>query len=368
MTSGGTRGFASRKVRCGVIGAGWWGTYAHIPALLDHPDAELAAIQTRGQSEALKVARDFGIPHAYSSWEELLAKETLDAVVICSTPNLHYEQARAALQRGLHVLVEKPMTFTAAQARELVSLADQEERQLLISAPWHYTRHGQQARQIMAAGQLGEVRLISVLMTNPVAHLIRGAGTEPTHAAEGPYLKPLPGTYSDPKIAGGGQIYTQVSHVAAYLTFLTGANPSQVFARFHNDGAGMDIYDALNIQMENGCLVSVASTGATSVDQRDFEVRIYGTSGILSLELWQGSMKFVPLDGSSATDFPALSPDEIYPESAPVRNLVECVRNPEANLSPGTLGLAAMEVIEAACQSARTGENITVRPLQGTSR
>lgn len=356
------------QVRCGVIGAGWWGTYAHIPALMEHPDADLEAIQTYGEPEALKVAHDFGIPHAYSSWEELLAKEDLDAVVVCSTPNLHYEQARAALKKGLHVLVEKPMTFTAAQARELVSLAQQKGTQILIGAPWHYTRHGQKARQMVAASQLGEIRLISVLMTNPVAHLIRGAGAEPTHAEEEPYLKPLPGTYSDPKIAGGGQIYTQVSHVAAYLTFLTGVRPSQVFARFHNDGAGMDIYDVLNIQMENGCLVSVASTGATSMDQRDFEVRIYGTEGILFLELWQGTMRFIPMERSAATDFPALSPNEIYPERAPARNLVECAHNPEANLSPGTLGLAAMEVIEAACLSARTGENITIRPLQRDSK
>lgn len=361
------RNQTAAKVRCGVIGAGWWGTYAHVPAVLEHPDAELTAIQTRVQGEALKIARDFGIPSAYSSWEELLAKETLDAVVVCSTPNLHYEQARAALQKGLHVLVEKPMTLAVAQARELVSLAAQNRRQLLISAPWHYTRHGQRARQMVAAGQLGEIRLISILMTNPVAHLIRGTGAEPTHAHEEPYMQPLAGTYSDPKIAGGGQIYTQVSHVAAYLTFLTGARSSQVFARFHNDGASMDIYDAINIQLENGCLVSVASTGATSVVQRNFEVRIYGTRGMLFLELWQGSMKFVPLDGRGVSAFPALSPDEIYPERAPAKNLIDCANNPEANLSPGTLGLAAMELIEAACLSARSGKNITIRPLQGLS-
>jgi len=362
------QGSISPKVRCGVIGAGWWGTYAHIPALLEHPDARLVAIQTCGHEEALKVAKDFGVPRAYSSYEEMLAEEQLDAVVVSSSPNLHFEQARAALLKGLHVLVEKPMTFTAAQARELVSLAAQSGRQLLISAPWHYTRHGQQARKLIAAGQLGEVRLINILMTNPVAHLIRGVGAEPTHAHEEPYLKPRPGTYSDPQVAGAGQIYTQGSHAAAYLTFLTGSRPSQVFARFHNDGSSLDIYDALNIQMENGCLVSLASTGATSINRRDFEVRIYGAGGMLFLELWQGSMKFVPLDGTAASDFPALSADEIYPDRAPARNLIDCANNPEVNLSPGTLGLAAMEVIEAACLSARSGENITIRPLQGTSK
>jgi predicted dehydrogenase len=354
-----------KKARCAVIGAGWWATYAHIPALLEHPRAQLVAVQSRSLEAARKVAKDFGIPRAYSSAGQLLSEEEVDVVVVASSPNLHYEQAREALRKGLHVLVEKPMTLKVVQAQELVSLAEENGKQLLISSPWHYTRHGQEAQRLIASGRLGEIRMISMLMTNPVDHLIRGASTQPTHGK--PYLDPQPGTYSDPLIAGGGQIYAQVSHAAAYLTYLTGASPSQVFARFHNDGSRMDIYDALSIKLENGCLVSLASTGATALDRRDFEVRVYGTKGILFLELWRGCMSLVPLDGSPATDFPPLREAEIYPERAPARNLVDCVIDPDANVSPGKLGLASMEVIETACASARSGENITIRPLRGSS-
>jgi predicted dehydrogenase len=350
----------SSKVRCAVIGAGWWGTYAHIPALIEHPDAELVAIQSADQDNARKIARDFSIPRAYSSAHRLLSEEDLDAVIVASAPSLHYEQGREALQKGLHVLVEKPMTLNAAQARELVTLASETGRQLLIGAPWHYTRHGQEARRLVQSGRLGEIRMISVLMTNPVDQLIRGMSTRPTHGKQ-PYLEPRPGTYSDPQIAGGGQIYAQVSHAAAYLTFLVGARPSEVFARFHNDGSRMDIYDVLNIELENGCLVSLASTGATAVDRRDFEVRVYGTRRILFLELWHGSMTLVALDGGSAENFPPLASDEVYPERAPAKNLVDSATNASANLSPGSLGLAAMEILEAACHSARTRENVTIR-------
>jgi predicted dehydrogenase len=354
----------SRKVRCGVIGAGWWATYAHIPALLQHPNAELVAIQKRKLDDALKVARHFGIPRAYGSAEALIAENQLDAVVVASSPNMHYEHARLALANGLHVLVEKPMTITAAEARELVSLAAEHGKQLIISCPWHYTHHGQDAQRLISSGQLGDVRMITMLMTNPVADLIRGASTDATHSQDKPYLEPRPGTYSDPEIAGGGQIYTQVSHAAAYLTFLTGVRPAQVFARFHNDGSRMDIYDALNIELENGCLVSMASTGATPINRRDFEVRVYGTRGILFLELWRGCMDLVPLDGSAPEDFPPLVPDEVYPERAPAKNLIDSIMEASANLSPGSLGLAAMEVIEAACTSASSGQNISIRSLR----
>ena len=348
-----------RKVRCGVIGAGWWATYAHIPAMVHHPNAELVAIQKRDLAEARRVAAEFGVPQAYASAEELISQAGLDAVVVASSPNLHYEHARAALDRGLHVLVEKPMTLSSAQAAELVTLAERIGKELIISCPWHYTRHGREAQRLIAAGHLGTVRMVSVLMTNPVDHLIRGESTNPTHGE--PYLKPRQGTYSDPAIAGGGQIYTQVSHAAAYLTFLTGARPAQVFARFHSDGASMDIYDSLNLQMENGSLVSLASTGATPLNQRDFQVAVYGSKAILFLELWRGSMKLVEMDKSRETEFAPLSSPEVYPERAPANNLVDCAAGAGANLSPGTLGLAAMEVIEAACTSARTAENVTIR-------
>ncbi len=250
-----------RKVRIGILGAGWWATFAHIPAVQAHPHVELAAVQSRERAKAEKIARDFGARQACTSVEKLLAISGLDAVIVSSTPNVHYAQARAALERGLHVLIEKPMTFTAAEARELVTLAAQRGVQLLISCPWHYTAHGREARRLIQSGALGAIKLISVLMTNPVAHLIQGRSTAPSHNAAQAYIEPRPGSYSDPVIAGGGQIYCQVSHAAAYLTFLTGWRAAEVFARFENDGAVNDIYDALTVKLEKGALVSLASTG-----------------------------------------------------------------------------------------------------------
>jgi len=348
-----------RKIRCGVIGAGWWATFAHIPALLSHPRAELVALQKRDSGEAARVAQDFDVPRALTSAEELIEVPGLEAVVVASSPNMHFDQAAAALRRGLHVLIEKPMTLTVAQASELVSLAETSGRELIVSGPWHYTRHGQEARKLILNGALGKIRMISVLMTNPVDHLIRGISTQPTHGK--PYLDPRPETYGDPKVAGGGQIYTQVSHAAAYLTFLTGARPARVFARFHRDGSAMDIYDALTIELDNGAIVTLASTGVTSLERRDYEVRVFGTKAILLLELWRGTMTLVPVKGGPEVNYPALPAAEIYPERAPAVNLVDAILGITPNLSPGTLGLAAMEVIEAACQSARSGDSIVIR-------
>ena len=349
-----------KPVRMGVIGAGWWATFAHIPAVQSHAGAELAAVQSRERAKAEKIACDFGARHACTTVEELLALPELDAVIVASTPNVHFAQARAALESGRHVLIEKPMTFTAYEARVLVTLAARKKLQLVISCPWHFTRHGLEARRLIRAGALGEIKMISVLMTNPIDKLLRGINTSPTHGLANVYVEPRHGSYNDPAIAGGGQIYCQVSHAAAYLTFLTGLRAAEVFARFDRDGSPNDIYNALTVTLENGALVSLASTGATPLGERNYEVRVFGSQAILQLELWRGTMTLIDFN-DQRTEYPPLAENEIYPAQSPALNFIDTILGKVPNGSPGDLGLASMEIIEAACASATHGKNISLR-------
>ncbi len=367
-----------KKLKCAVIGAGWWGTTAHVPALKQHPRAELIAIQTRDRDQARKIAADFGVPHGCTTIEEVLAIDGLRAVAISSTPHLHYAQAKACLERGLHVLIEKPMTFTVREAQELVDLAAKRNLQFVISCPWHYTTHSIEARKLVQSGALGRLKMISVLMTNFTMGLYRGLPWDKVFAtnpalqnAEKPYIAPGQSSYNDPAISGGGQIYCQVSHASAYLGFLTGRQPSEVFARFDNADTPVDIYDSLNIKLDDGTLVSMASTGATMLSKRHYEVRVYGTGGMLLLELWQGKMEFHDLHCNVRT-YPDISEPEahsqtslpeagLYPMFAPVSNLVDAALGLAPNGSPATLGLFAMKITEAACQSVKTGANVKLR-------
>ncbi len=352
---------AEKKLNVGVIGAGWWATFAHIPAIVSHPRACLLAVQCRTQEKADRVANDFGAKHALTDYEMLLDLPDLDAVVIATTPNMHYAQAKAALGRGKHVLLEKPMTFTVAEARELCDLAEAKGVQLLISCPWHFTPHGINARRVIQEGALGDIRMISVLMTNPLDKLLKGINTTPTHGMDKVYTEPSHGSYNDPAVAGGGQIYCQVSHVAAYIPFLTGLQPAEVYARFDFAGSANDISDALLVTMENGALVSIASTAATPLTERNYEVRLFGTRAILRMELWKGTMELIPFEGER-TVFANLTEEDIYPARLPVINLVEASLGLAPNGSDGRLGLASMEVIESSLQSSKSGAPVTIRP------
>ena len=352
------------EVRVGVIGAGWWGCEAHLPALCDHPQAVIAAVQSQGLENTRQIAHDFGAAHACETIDELLAIDDLDAAIVSSTPNMHYGNAKAALERGLHVLIEKPMTFTAAEAQELVDLAKSKDLHFLISCPWHYTAHAIEARRLIQSGSIGDVKMISILMTSFTEPLYRAKswqevfGQRPTpQNTSDPYRRPCRSSYSDPAVAGGGQIYCQVSHAAAYLGFLTESDPVEVYARFDNAGATVDIYNTLNIKLANGALVSLASTGATMLTERHYDVRVYGTEGMILLDLWKGKMAHHDRHGN-INNLPDIPEAQTYPMFEPARNLVDVITGEAANGSPATLGLYAMQIIEASCRSAASNRNV----------
>jgi predicted dehydrogenase len=120
MTAGrGRRQFASRPVRVGLIGTSWWSALALAPGLVAHAGAELVAVCGRDPTRTTDFATRFGIGEVFLDPSELIASSGLDAVVVAVPDDLHHELTLAALDRGLHVLCEKPLASTEAQAREM---------------------------------------------------------------------------------------------------------------------------------------------------------------------------------------------------------------------------------------------------------
>jgi predicted dehydrogenase len=108
--------FASRPVRVGLIGTSWWSATALAPALVAHPRAELAAVCGRDADRTRSFADAFGVDAVFHDPHELIAASGLDAVIVAVPDDLHHPIAVAAIDRGLHVLCEKPLAFTEADA------------------------------------------------------------------------------------------------------------------------------------------------------------------------------------------------------------------------------------------------------------
>ncbi|MGB1286431.1 MAG: Gfo/Idh/MocA family protein, partial [Aggregatilineales bacterium] len=114
---------SNSPVKIGMVGTSWWADAMHLPALDGHPAASVQAICGRRRDPAEKMAAAWNIPEIYTDYAEMIANADIDAVVI-STPNdSHYPISKLALEKGLHVLCEKPIALTYPEAQELADLA-----------------------------------------------------------------------------------------------------------------------------------------------------------------------------------------------------------------------------------------------------
>ena len=111
------------KVRIGVAGTSWWADAMYLPALATHPLADVRAVAGTRPEHTREFAAKWNIPTAYDTVEAMLDGEPLDALLVLTPNKSHYPIAHAALERGLHVLCEKPVGMNACEARALADLA-----------------------------------------------------------------------------------------------------------------------------------------------------------------------------------------------------------------------------------------------------
>ena len=109
-----------KRLRVGLVGCGGVAQWAHIPALKKVKNAELVAVCDRNEELASIVAKNFRIHRYYADFPQMLEKEGLDMVEICTPPKTHASLSIKAIESGCHVLVEKPMAMTTKEADEMI--------------------------------------------------------------------------------------------------------------------------------------------------------------------------------------------------------------------------------------------------------
>lgn len=142
------------KIRIGAIGAGGFGLFA-LQQFLQVPDVELVAIAGTHREAAIAMARRFGVPEPLEV-DALLCCPEVDLVYIATPPFLHYSQAHAALEAGKHVICEKPLALTVAQAGELIALAHARDRLCIANLMQRYNPLYEAVRRLIESRVLGE--------------------------------------------------------------------------------------------------------------------------------------------------------------------------------------------------------------------
>ncbi|MHB1987988.1 MAG: Gfo/Idh/MocA family protein [Acidimicrobiales bacterium] len=339
------------RVRVGIVGTGRWVVRHHLPALLANTRASVTAVADPNTDKRRMVQERFGIATGYPSSSELCASGLVDAVIVATPHAAHYEGARVALDAGLSVLLEKPMTLRADEAWDLVRRASRQSVHLVVGYPFHFTSHVAQARTLVASGSIGALRLVTGLLTSPREHLYTASASRRGLSL----TEPDPGTYSDPRVSGGGQGQTEVTHALGNMLRVTGDRATSVSAVMLNHGHAVDVVDAMVIEWQSGALGSVASIGTVPSNhevQREF--RYYGEKGFLLHDLRTGALS-LHCSGQQAVDYPLPAPEDLYPADAPSACLVDLVAGGSVNPSPGELGAKVVECLEAAYKSAREG-------------
>jgi len=347
----------ANKARIAVIGTGWWSTYTHIPGLLDNPSAELVAMCDPVPAALDKAKAAFGTVKAYSDLGELLAAEKLDGAIVSTTHATHYEVTKACLEAGLHVLLEKPMVLRAAHAHELVNLAAQKGRELIVGYPWHYTDLTRRARDIVQSGDLGPIQFTSSLFASMTIQFYRG--NDEAYRPVFQYPVTGPGrNYSDPAISGGGQGHLQITHSAGTLFFVSGLQAERVSAFMGNWDVKVDVVDAISARFAraNG-QAAVGTFGSTGNigegDGGQLVTGIYCERGYVLLDQSQGTLYVRRHDGREERY--DLAVENRYPRFATSQNLVDIILGRGENGSPGTVGAKVVELLEAAYISAANG-------------
>lgn len=339
-------------VRLGAIGAGWWATSNHFPLFAARDDVELVGVC--GKGDGLEAVREkFGFGFATEDATELLDAD-IDAVVISTPHDLHHPLAAQALDRGLHVLCEKPMTLHADEAWDLAARAERAGTVFLVPYGWNYKPFTVAAKRMLDAGAIGEIQYALCHMASPTRGLF---GTDPTHMLErwNSDTSPDPTTWSSPE-HGGGYAHGQITHSSALLFWLTGLRAASVAGRAITAGAPVDLFDAGVIRFEGGALGSLSGAATLADgDKYQVDIRLFGTEGVLMIDVERERVTLSRYDGRRE-ELVIPEGEGEYECLVPPARFIELITGASReNNSDVTVAARSVELIDALLRSSAAG-------------
>ncbi len=345
------------KLRLGVIGAGSWAVMSHLPNFAKRRDeVEFVAVARKGREMLAKIRDDWGFEIGSEDYHDVI-DAGIDICLVASPTGLHHEHAKAALEAGAHVLVEKPVTIDPALAWDLVETADRLGRHLLISFGWNYRPMVRKAKELMSRQGVGTIEQLMLHMASTTRELLLNTGSYPQASPE---TVPEQSTWTDPRLSGGGYGQAQLSHALGLTYWLcTELEPVELFAFMSAPQcAPVELHDAVAMRFANGA-VGTMDGGSTHVNaggnKHQVELRVIGSEGQFHIDLHREALW---LFRAPAEDFrPQLEANAgLYDCDGPPNTLVDlALGRPVENCSPGWLGARTVETLEACYRSAASG-------------
>ncbi|MCC6443922.1 MAG: Gfo/Idh/MocA family oxidoreductase [Armatimonadetes bacterium] len=327
----------AQQVRIGLIGCGGIARH-HVNQLSQIPEAKIVALADPSAAMIEKMQANHPNTReakVFSDYREMLDRAQLDAVEIASPHTCHFDQAMDALDRKIHVLLEKPMVCTVADARMLLQKITEAGSVALLSYQRHYQPQFRYIKQMIESGKLGKITFVAALQ-----------GQEWLKATKGSWRQ-------DPALSGGGQLNDSGSHLLDIILWTTGLAVEEVTAYIDNLGSPVDINSAIAMKFAGGAQGTITVVGNSPCWWED--ITIWGTEGAFFMR--NGKLTYKP-DMKSAFIEPI--EDDMPKGSNPDRGFIDAILGRGELWSPPIYGLRVIELTEAAWESAEKGSSVRV--------
>ncbi|MGE0871008.1 MAG: Gfo/Idh/MocA family protein [Kofleriaceae bacterium] len=340
---------ANEPLRMGVIGLGYFAQVAILPAFRQLEDVELSALVSGNHTKREVLGKRYGVTNVvnYSELAALLERNVVDAMYIALPPDLHAEYAIACMERGVHVLCEKPMAASEAQCRAMIDASEQADVKLMIGYRLHFEIANLTATQVLKERKLGVPRVFSSVFSMQVREgNIR--------------VQPRP---------GAGPLWDLGIYCINAARYLFRDEPHEVVAMTssNRDGRFEHVDEQVSAVLRFSSGASATFTASFGAHDRA-HCEVVCTEGVLTLENAYEYAEEITLstqNGGRPRQRTFGKRDQI---AAEIEYFARCIRDDLDPEPSGYEGLADVRIIEAIERAARSGNVETIAPVERVRR
>ena len=354
------------KVKVGIIGTGGISN-AHMGGYKAIPDrVEMTAVCDIDEEKVKAYAAKFNVPRWYTDYNEMLAKENLDAVSVTTWNAAHKGAAIAALNAGVNVICEKPMAMNAEEAEEMKAAAERNGKVLQIGFVRRYGEDAAMIKKFIDGGTLGDLYYAK-------ATYLRRSGCPG-------------GWFGDKSYSGGGPLIDLGVHVMDLVRYLAGCpKPISVYGVTYNNlgpdrasGAKANLgyeskqnsskfkfdvedFTSAMIRFDNGMVLTVEASFNLNIKEDRADIELFGTKG--GTKIGGSTEFFTDMNGTFVNITPAGGGANFrFTESfnAEIAHFIDCVQNGVPCRAPAEDGVILMKMIDAIYKSAETGHEVEI--------
>ncbi len=342
-----------RKIKIAIVGCGRI-SKNHFGSIEQHSDeVELAAVCDIESAVLAEHAEKYKVP-AYRDMEEMLEKEQLDLVALCTPSGIHPDQAVLAAKHKVHVMTEKPMATRWSDGVRMVKACDEAGVRLFVVKQNRHNTTLQLLKRAVTEKRFGKINMVhlNVFWTRPQSYYDQGKGWRGTWEFD------------------GGAFMNQASHYVDLLDWLIG--PVEKVQAMMSTTRDIEVEDTgvLNVKWRNGALGSMSVTMLTYPKNLEGSITILGEKGTVrvggvavnDIQLWQFEE---PQDYDQQIQGANYETTSVYGFGHPLyyKNVIDVLRDNAEPETDGREGLKSLQLLIAAYLSARDGKTVSL-PLE----